>query len=194
MQLNESNEGFQALVEQYHEAARTGDCGQMRKLVQNGLPKDARNVTGETALHIAALEGAEASVAFLIDEFKVYTNVLNDFGQNPLHFAAQGKNIRIVQKLVQSGTDVIKQDLFGNIPEKYADRKSKDKASKFSGEHSMIFSYIHKVRFNIMNQMHEDAKAFIGSSSIKNGANSKNGKKPDAVKMKPAGFGMPVCT
>ncbi len=64
-------------------AASTGDVGEIKRLVANHLDLDAVDYDGRTAMHLAASEGHEEVIRYLIDH-KTNVNPIDRWGNTPL--------------------------------------------------------------------------------------------------------------
>ncbi|XP_017475833.1 PREDICTED: NF-kappa-B inhibitor cactus [Rhagoletis zephyria] len=77
-----------------------------------------QNDEGDTYLHLACISGHENVVAALI-RLAIHPcllNIKNDFGQTPLHLAAQTKQRRILRMLLLAGAEPNIRDRHGNTP------------------------------------------------------------------------------
>ena len=76
-----------------------------------------KNRIGQSALHIAAIQGAVAAIKKLI-ELGLEPNVQNDVLQTPLHFAAGAHRnvLETVNTLLERGADPFAVDKFGRLP------------------------------------------------------------------------------
>jgi ankyrin repeat protein len=93
------------LSAEIHDAARQGDVGNVTKLLDQGVPPDAKDETGETALLTACLAGHADVVAILV-KHGAGIESRNDRGLTPLHGAAYSGDIGTVRLLVESGAVV----------------------------------------------------------------------------------------
>ncbi|EHK41615.1 putative ankyrin repeat protein [Trichoderma atroviride IMI 206040] len=87
-----------------HWAAGKGHVGAIALLLNRGADLEAKSVHGFTPLCTAARSGQEAGVMVLIErgaDLSVTTE-----GDSLLHFAAKGRNVEIVQLLLDKGFDV----------------------------------------------------------------------------------------
>ena len=83
---------------------KAGDHDELRRLIADGTPVDARHGDGATALHWAAYRGDRVATDLLI-EAGATVDVANDLGATPLWLAASGEDAAIVQRLLESGAD-----------------------------------------------------------------------------------------
>ena len=105
--------GYSAL----HTAASNDHVAVMRCLLANGMDNavNERNRNGETPLYVAANNGSEEAVRFLISE-GAKVDIMSDFRQGtPLMAAAFGGHIDVVKVLVEDGQAnvLIKSDYDG---------------------------------------------------------------------------------
>lgn len=93
------------------DAARRGDVGELvRVLHEEAASVDAQNETGMTALHCAAANGRDTSIAVLLRDFGASVNVREENGWTPLHEAVMSESLRSVQVLLEYGADVEAED------------------------------------------------------------------------------------
>jgi ankyrin repeat protein len=88
-----------------HDAARQGDLDALTMLLDQGVPLEARDATGETPLLAASLAGRPKLVAVLIEK-GADIRARNDRGLTPLHAAAYTGDLDAAKLLVQAGADV----------------------------------------------------------------------------------------
>jgi len=84
-----------------HNAARTGNLNRVRALLNQGVPVNARSLTGWTPLHMAAYYGRLNVVEELLKR-GARVNPRDHGGRTPLHFAL---NTRIVHALIKAGAN-----------------------------------------------------------------------------------------
>jgi len=92
-------------------AAGTGDLLQVKRLVEFGVPADACDYDMRTALHVAAAEGFEQIVEFLVMS-QADPNCKDRWGGSPLQDALSGHHIPTAQILKAKGALV--PDTFGS--------------------------------------------------------------------------------
>jgi ankyrin repeat protein len=100
-------------------AAKTGDVGRIRELVQaDAKLLAARDADGSTALHCAAWKGhPEVVAALLAAGADVHAENQNDhWGTTPLHAAAHANQAAIAAALIAAGADVNARDRQGQTP------------------------------------------------------------------------------
>jgi hypothetical protein len=100
-------------------AAATGDLGQVKKLLTQGVAVNAQNKSGSTALMGAAAGGFVEIVETLL-RFKANPNLQTKSGSNALMFASRNGHSAIVNKLLDSQAKVNNADHSGNTAVMYA--------------------------------------------------------------------------
>ncbi|MCZ4092319.1 ankyrin repeat domain-containing protein [Sinorhizobium psoraleae] len=88
-----------------HDAAREGDVGRVKELIDQGAKVAEPDDTGEPALLIAALAG-KSDVVMLLLERGTDIEIRNKGGLTALHAAAYGGNLEVVKLLVEKGAAV----------------------------------------------------------------------------------------
>ena len=63
----------------------------VRKLIEKGVDKDAKNYFGKTPLHLSCQKGFE-NIARLLIESEAEIDVKDNYGKMPIHFAAHNGN------------------------------------------------------------------------------------------------------
>ncbi|MBK5568451.1 ankyrin repeat domain-containing protein [Ensifer sp. 2YAB10] len=94
-----------AMAGPLHDAARDGDVGRVKTLLDQGSSIAEPDAAGEPALLIAALKGRTEVVALLIDRGGDI-EIRNKGGLTALHAAAYGGNLETVKLLVAKGAAV----------------------------------------------------------------------------------------
>jgi ankyrin repeat protein len=74
---------------------------------------DLRRADGLAPLHLAAGEGYEGLIDFLLER-KANINIKNSSGATPLHEAVRSGKINIIQLMIRGGADINAQDAKGN--------------------------------------------------------------------------------
>jgi len=92
----------QAIGENLCKAAARGDLNQIRNLVAKGASVDAHDYDRRSALHLAAAEGHEEVVEYLI-RHKANVQAVDRFGANALMDAIRGRHSNVQQILFQAG-------------------------------------------------------------------------------------------
>ena len=87
------------------EAAKRGDSGAVRALLQQGIDVNAPEVDGTTALHWAAYQEDLDTVSLLIRS-GASVQARNRYGVTPLSLACIKGNAPIIERLLKSGADV----------------------------------------------------------------------------------------
>jgi len=82
-------------------------------LLLAGSPVDAKNVSGETPLHLAAYAGNMTLAEMLID-YGADVNALNEYRETPLHYASRRSKAASVQMLLQRGCDFTLESSLGD--------------------------------------------------------------------------------
>lgn len=85
------------------DAASKGDLPKLRELIENGAPVDTVDYENRTALHLAATNGQQEVVKFLIDECGANTNPVDRFGASPMDDAIRAKHLVVVEYLREHG-------------------------------------------------------------------------------------------
>ncbi|XP_024938957.1 LOW QUALITY PROTEIN: death-associated protein kinase 1 [Cephus cinctus] len=104
--LTES-EGSQGLGGAMISAVRRGCVEAVSQLLQQGAPLDAKDLEGDTLLHIACEAGDEEMASLLIEN-GAELDIPNEKGLTPLHVAARHGHINLVRLLCLAGCDVDK--------------------------------------------------------------------------------------
>jgi ankyrin repeat protein len=107
-------------IVKFFKAAENNDIDQVLQLVKEQKvdinSKDSEN-EDRTVLHVAALKGYEHLVHVLVDECGANINIRDNFGEVPLHIAADNHHIQIVKYLVEKGS-AYKEDVVDIIGDK----------------------------------------------------------------------------
>lgn len=97
------------------EAAFDGDVAVLEKLLNSGLPVDAANAAGITALSEAAVAGKAEAAQLLLDR-KANPNTRGEFSRTPLWRAAYSRQSDLVPLLLEAGGDPRLRDDDGQTP------------------------------------------------------------------------------
>jgi Ankyrin repeats (3 copies) len=109
---------------QLFEAANDGDAENINRLLGEGTNVNAKNIVGETSLHLAARMGHDELIDILLEQ-AASINSTNNEGETPLHIVAQTEQITTLEKLLATpGIDVCGKDKEGNTALDIADRES----------------------------------------------------------------------
>ncbi len=106
-----------------HDAVALGELGKI-KTILNDDPSliSSRDRGGETALHIAALNGRKNVAEFLVSN-QADVDALDERGETPLHLAASEGHKDVVELLLASNADVNAWDRDGWTPLHFAASK-----------------------------------------------------------------------
>ena len=93
------------LSQQMIDAASAGSLAQVRRLLAQGAQVNAKNIIGDTALHLASLECHADVVAYLMTQTGVQLQPLDSSGDTPLILAA-GSGCLAAAKLLSDHVDL----------------------------------------------------------------------------------------
>jgi ankyrin repeat protein len=107
-------------VTELHSAAIYGDIQQVKKLIDDGADKNARDDSGCTPLHRAAERGYVEIVKILLAA-GANKDANDNYGRTPLHHItgmqdATDKHVEIVRILIDAGANKDAQDNYGRTP------------------------------------------------------------------------------
>ncbi|GFU58469.1 ankyrin-3 [Trichonephila clavipes] len=74
---------------------------------------DARDINGQTALHIATIFKKRDIIEYLITEVKMFVDTKDAFGKTPLHIASENGWTEGVQTLLKYKASITLKDIFG---------------------------------------------------------------------------------
>lgn len=107
-------------------AARRHDLTLVSKLLKDGADINSKTLEGDTVLHIAAAEGFEDLVEYLLGHY-ARPNPTDKVGRTPLHVAAAKGRLKICQLLVEHRAKIAVKDDLGSTPiQNAADAGHKD--------------------------------------------------------------------
>jgi len=96
---------YPGVADPLHDAAKAGDAGLAKQLLDQGASVSSPDAAGEPPLLIAALAGHPDVVALLLDRGSDI-EIRNKGGLTALHAAAYGGNLDVVELLVSKGAAV----------------------------------------------------------------------------------------
>jgi len=102
-----------------HDSAFDGDTEAVRRWLAVGQNVNQANMDGDTALHMAVLNGQVGTARFLLSEAQAHPNAVGSGGKSPLHVAAAGPagvSYECVRMLLEHGAAVNAVDHEGNAP------------------------------------------------------------------------------
>jgi len=89
-----------------HEACRWGHLEVVKYLVSKNADPKLTTKEGTTVLHLAALNGHDLLVEYLVKELKLNINAQDKFGDSPLMTASGSGKISTVRLLIDLGADI----------------------------------------------------------------------------------------
>lgn len=96
--------GYQLTTEDWFKASRANDVPALKKFVASGFAFDARDASGDSALHAAASAGAEHSADFLLDR-GMSVDLRGASDRTPLMAAVLGDQTAMVRWFLRQGAD-----------------------------------------------------------------------------------------
>jgi ankyrin repeat protein len=114
-------------IARLYKAAKSGEVTTLRRLVEEGVPFDNRNVNGETPLWQAAPSGQKEVVQLLLATNAVDVNVRSNSGHTPIFWASAAGEVEIVQMLLGHGAEQHYTDKYGESPLSVARSKGPSK-------------------------------------------------------------------
>lgn len=97
-----------------HLAAERNRFDVFKLLVSNGACLESIDKYTNTILHVAAKSGSKEMIQFIIANSKQNIDTQNDFGQTPLHIAAEAQRDEIIKLLVLKQADIKLNNCYGN--------------------------------------------------------------------------------
>ena len=110
-----SEAGYKLTMEDWFRASRENDAAALKKFISAGFKVDARNLDGDSALHIAASAGAENSAKFLLDR-GLAVDLRGGADRTPLMAAVMADQTALVRWLLRQGADPRAKDKEGFMP------------------------------------------------------------------------------
>jgi len=101
---NYVGENTETIDNPVHEAAKRGNIGFLKELLDAGMSVNTLDTAGNSPLHWAARGGHDECIKMLLAK-KPVLNVQNKLGDTPLHSAAWGGRPASVRLLVEAGVD-----------------------------------------------------------------------------------------
>jgi len=89
----------------FYNAAKTGNVSTVRKLLDDGLHPDTKDIQSRTPLWVAACYGQNAIVELLVQRSDVDVNSLDVASQPPILFPSAAGNEGVVAVLMEAGAD-----------------------------------------------------------------------------------------
>jgi len=100
-----------------HEAVRAGNIESVTEMLARGIAIDVQDERGNTALHLAALQGNSQLLHILLDAGMLLKDVKNHAGFTLAHCAACSENgIFCLQLLLERGVDIEARNISGLTP------------------------------------------------------------------------------
>jgi hypothetical protein len=108
------------------QAIQSGELGDLRRLLANGLDPNAHGRRDRPLVSIAAGRGADQAVTDLI-EAGADVNVRDVLGMTPLMWAAHSRSLAVVRTLLRAGADPRARDPRGLTAASYAREAATDR-------------------------------------------------------------------
>lgn len=116
--------GYQLTSEDWFRASRENDVTALKKFVAGGFPADTRNAEGDSALHAAAMGGAQGSADYLLKR-GLTVDLRGNAERTPLMAAVKADQTDMVRWLLHEGADPRLKDKAGFKPLMLAVREGK---------------------------------------------------------------------
>ena len=92
-----------------------GGCSALSNAVAEGIKlAELRDNTGNSLLHLAALNGQDEEVKVLVNQIEMDVNMQGDQKRTPLHMAVTGEHLNTIELLLSLGADISADDIVGN--------------------------------------------------------------------------------
>ena len=109
-----------------------GRLDNMKTLIQYGADISARDINGETLLHLASRYAEQKIIEFLLKLNQISVNAANNIQATPLMFAcSDGGRLDNMNTLIQYGADINAKGINGSTLLHYASRHSKQEIVEF---------------------------------------------------------------
>src|SRR5260370_12376164 len=95
-----------ATTDDLHNAVRSGDLERVRALLKEGVPANAIDSRGGTALHDAIWAGEKEIVALLVEAGADVNARHTEAGSTPLHYPIITNRVDAAEILIAKGADV----------------------------------------------------------------------------------------
>lgn len=116
--------GYQLTAEDWFRASGGNDVTALKKFISGGFSADTRNGEGDSALHAAAMSGAQASADYLLNR-GLTIDLRGAAGRTPLMAAVMADQTPMVKWLLRQGADPKLKDQDGFRPLMLAVREGK---------------------------------------------------------------------
>ena len=100
-------------------AVGTGNCPEVKRLIQMGAKPDSSDKTGLTPLMVAAHQGQDEALKILLG-FQCKIEAQDEAGYTPLMFACNAGHLKCAELLIASGASVNAQDNQNSTPVMFA--------------------------------------------------------------------------
>jgi len=111
-------------------AVSEGDIKRVAEFIEKGADVSARDESGGSALHTAAMRGYLDIVKYLVAR-GVNVNARDGFERTPLMFAAQYGKPEVISFLIDKGADVNAKDVYGHTALSCARETGEDKTAAY---------------------------------------------------------------